>query len=236
MMYIDRKKICCIGATIFYVCFVISSYIPFLCTSIFAGVDYNGYVLFYATALFLFGITVFWGFGETEKYIGSYGIIEIIRYRKRSCVARKIIFNQFKNTVLMLGTHLSVLGIAIVLTGMDNVSDDYMLTSIMLFGIVSFSVMMWQAIFELIWDSRIGIILTLTLFVAHIYAGDMMNMYGGNKYWNLLFYSNFGIAIRSQQIDISEYIMFIWVAFICVLQMFLLCMALKKKDIFSVKD
>lgn len=236
MNYIDKKKICCVAATAFYVYFVFSSYMPFLCTSVFAGVDYNGYVLFYATTLYLFGITVFWGFGETEKYIGSYGIIEIIRCKKRSYVARKIIINQVKNEGIMLGSHLCILGLLIIVTGKENIEDDYMFASIMLFGIVSLSVMLWQAIFELVWDSRIAIIITLTLFIVHIYVGDMMNTYGGNKYWNLLFYSNFGMAIRSQQIDISEYIMFLWVALICVLQIFLLCIALKKKDIFSVKN
>lgn len=236
MSHIDKRKICCIAATAFYVYFVCSSYIPFLCTSIFAGVDYNGYVLFYATTLYLFGITVFWGFGETEKYVGNYGIIEIVRCKKRSYVATKIIINQVKNVGIMLGGHLSVLGLLVIVTGKENIEDNYMLTSVLLFGIVSLSVLLWQAVFELIWDSRVAIIITLTIVITHIYGGDMLDRYDGNKYLNFLCYSNFGLAVRSQQIDISKYVMFISVAILCVVQMFLLYIALKKKDIFSVKN
>lgn len=83
-----RKMYICFCAMIFYIYNVFTKNNSFNFRSLLNGVPYNGYIIFYAMVIFLFGIIIFTSFGDVEKYITGYGILEIIRAKKRSTVVK----------------------------------------------------------------------------------------------------------------------------------------------------
>ena len=91
-----------------------------------------------------------------------------------------------------------------------------------IFIIVSYSLMLWQALFEIIWDSRIAIIVNLAIPVFHLYIGDIIFTYNGNQYLNLLFYTNLSLSLRRELLDITTPIIFFVLFEICFVQIILI--------------
>lgn len=237
MNYIDRKKICCLAGALFYAYYVIKNYIPFSYRNVFAGVDYNGRVLFYAAAMYLFGIVILYSFGNTENYIKGYGILELTRSTKRRRTIRKIIISQIKN---MLQIVVSVMAIFILFAFLIGKKETQLnvvefIFEIGMFYIVSLSLTLWQSIFEIIFDSRIAILVVMSIIGIHIYAGDFIALHNGSKYLNLVFYCNLALAIRTESLGISKILMMAVMVIICIIQTILLNLVFMRKDIFSVK-
>ncbi|MDO5409469.1 MAG: DUF2705 family protein [Lachnospiraceae bacterium] len=237
-MNVASKKRWCLVGTLFYIYYVIRNYIPFSYENVFAGVDYNGQTLFYASTLYLFGIIIFYGFGNTEKYIEGYGILELIRSVKRGLVIRKIIIDQIKNIFQIITFIIVIFLLFAFLAGKKGelVPAEKLISDIGLFYIVAFSIVLWQSIFEIVFDSRIGILLTMSIIGIHIYAGDFIAAHDGNTYLNLVFYSNLALTARTDRLSISKSWMFVVVVSICVIQMILMNLVFRKKDIFSSSE
>lgn len=236
MKYMDRKKLWCIPAELFYAYVAVSRYKPFRYGSLFSGAGYGGYVLFYAVTLFLFGIVLFSGFGDTEKYMNGYGILEITRSRRRITVIRKIIWGQMTS---MFFAEVRVTLFFLVIAQIFGEQEEAFLiggwlTNIVLFGVVGFSLLLWQSFFEILWDSRIALLGTFSIICIHLCAGDIVYLNKGNELWNLLFYSNLALSARTEILSIEKIWMFLVILGVCVVQIFLLNLVYKKKDIFSV--
>jgi hypothetical protein len=106
---------------------------------------------------------------------------------------------------------------------------------IVLFFLVAFSLVLWQSLFEILFDSRIAILLTMSIICFHICIGDMYMLVDKNKYVNMFFYSNLGLGLRNEELHIDNIIMLIFLISICIGQIILIEKVFKKKDIFSIK-
>lgn len=237
MNYIDRKKICCIAGALFYVFYIIKNYMPFRYNNVFAGVDYNGHILFYAAAMYLFGIVILYSFGNTENYINGYGILELTRNTKRRSSIRKIIISQIKNMFQIVVSVMAMFIICALIIGKRETQLNIVefIFEIGMFYIVSLSLTLWQSIFEVIFDSRIAILVVMGIIGIHIYAGDFIASYNGSKYLNLVFYCNLALATRTESLAISKELMIAVMVIICIIQAILLNLVFMRKDIFSVK-
>ena len=95
MKLLCEKKFWCVIGIFFYVSYVFRINEEYCYENVFAGVKFNGDVIFYAGILLLFGLVLFYLFMDTEKYINGYGVLYVTRHRKRSRVAVNIILYFF---------------------------------------------------------------------------------------------------------------------------------------------
>ena len=238
MRYISNKILISLACSLFFVYYVLSNFKPFLYINIIAGVNFNGYVLYYAASLFLLGIVVLNSFGNTEKYIKGYGILELIRNKKRDSIIKKVVVTEMLNVFVI--TCFIIIPYIIAAYCFFNKREeintsDYMM-KVLLFYLVSLSLVLWQALFEIIFDSRGAIFITLSLICIHISAGDVVMLYKKSHKLFYLFYTNFAFAKRNEEIHIRDIHMLLAVLIICIIQIILMKMAFLKKDIFSVKE
>lgn len=237
MIDMTGRKICCFAAMMFYVFYVLTCYKPFEYRNLFAGVEYNGYILFYAATLFLFGIVVFYGFGDVEKYVTGYGILELTRTKKRSSVIKKTVISEVIKSVEISIVIMTIYTIGLIIIEKNPLKSDIpvIMTDMGIFALVSFSIMLWQALFEIIWDSRSAIIISLGIVMIHLFAGDMIFINEGNKYLNLLFNANSAIVFRREMLGIDIWIVIFALITSCIVQIILICFVFYKKDIYTVR-
>lgn len=237
----DKKKIICIAAGFIYAVYIISLFNgreePMNITSILSGVNFSGYGMYYVYALFLIGIIVLYGISDTEGYIMGYGILHITRRRKRSMVVRNIIIKRIINTIIVMGIIMFTYIIALKIKGVsfDGRIKKEDIPAVCIFMLITLSLMLWQSLFEIIWDGRIALLLTVGLAFVHLWVGDMIKLYKMNENWFMVFYTNMGLTLRAEEIKLSVAYRIISLIVICALQMLLLNAVFKRKDIFSVK-
>lgn len=237
MNYLDKKKILCLIGTLFYVYYVLKNYLPFDYYNVFFGVRYNGYILFYAATLYLFGIVILYGFGNTQSYVNGYGILHLLRSKKRSDIIKRVVQNQMINLAQII-ISMSILFIAAALFHGEKTSSfsikEFAIYAF-LFYLVSLSLVLWQALFEIMFDSRIAILIVMSIIGLHLYIGDFLYLHKGNSYLYLLVYSNLALVARSQSLTLSKGMISIIVGIICIIQVVLMNIAFKKKDILNSK-
>ena len=210
MRYITKRFLLCLLCSFFYVYYVIRNYNPFSYSNIFCGVKFNGHVFFYAATIYLFGIVVFCSFGNTQKYINGYGILELVRNKKRETVIGKIVKVQMLN---LLKITVSILAMYIVVSyfflGKRERFDIIGFTiDILLFYLVSLSIVLWQAFFEILFDSRIGVLITMSIICVHICVGDVIMLLKKSQYLLYFFYTNFALVARREELYIDKVVMF----------------------------
>lgn len=238
MQKINKTIYMVLTACVMYVLMVITNYDITCLQDVFQGVEFDGRPVYYAITLMLFAIPLFYGFGETDKYVTGYGILEITRTGKKDIVIRNIIVKQLLRTVEVAAAEIIIYmaAVHIALDGKGSMCNGSSLMAVMLLVLVSFSLMMWQSIFEIIWDGRIAAVAVLAVVLVHMYVGDTINYYGYNKYLHIIGYGGFAITARSEKIGINPYIMIGIMIVICVVQIIILRSVFKKKDIFSTKQ
>lgn len=237
----DKKKIICVAAGFIYAVYVTNLFkgleVPMSITSILSGVSFSGYEMYYVYALFLFAIIVFYGVSDTEGYITGYGILHVTRRRKRSIVIRNIVIKRIINTIIVMGiivfTYIITLKINEI--SYDNRIKKEDIVAVCIFMLITLSLMLWQSLFEIIWDGRIAVLLTIGLAFMHLWMGDMIKLYKINENWFMLFYTNMGLTLRAEEIELPVLYRFLSLAAMCTLQIVLVSIAFKKKDIFSIK-
>ena len=237
----DKKKIVCIAAGFIYAVYIMNLFkgleVPMNITSILSGVSFSGYEMYYVYALFLFAIIVFYGVSDTEGYITGYGILHVTRRRKRSIVVRNIVIKCIINTIIVMGiivlTYIITLKIKEVSYDSRIKKED--IVTICIFMIIMLSLMLWQSLFEIIWDGRIAVLLTIGLTFVHLWMGDMIKLYEINENWFMVFYTNMGLTLRAEEIELSAVHCILSLLAMCTLQIVLVNIAFKKKDIFSIK-
>lgn len=231
---IDGKKIICILGTLFYVYYILVRNPSFDYDGWMAGVHYNGNPIAYAITFYLFALFIFSGFGKTERYINGYGVLEVIRNRKRKKVIDYVLFRQAI-------CYIEVLGIMCFLyfcgAGLLNKKAVFeikeFICSILLFSIVNFSLLLWQSFFEIMFDSRIAILFVMSFICLHLALGDIFARYGVNPYWNLLCYSNLALVVRRKSLGLYNGVILLTVGLLCVGQIFAVNYAYGRKDIFG---
>lgn len=204
----------------------------------FFGATYYGDVKFYANSVFLFSIFLLYGFGETRRYISGYGILQMMRSLERKIVARNILINQFAKVVILTSVLYVSFLIECFMMGckISNVNIGELFVKIILFIFVMYSIMLWQSLFEVIWDERIAIGAVLCFVIIQIVAGNMVYINRMNENLNLLLYVNLYATLRTDCMRISVGAMMRVLACICVLQSWLLHKAISKKDIFQMQN
>lgn len=110
-----------------------------------------------------------------------------------------------------------------------------MAKEIVLFMLVCISLLLWQSIFELIFDARFAIGMILLFVLFNLYLGDVIFIGELDEKWQLIAYVNLGMMARSSTLQINDIIAYLEVMMICVLQILGLRKALHKKDILSCK-
>lgn len=237
MNYLKKKKLLCLMSILFYSYYVMKNYLPFEYCNVFFGVSYNGYILFYAATLYLFGIVILYSFGDTQAYINGYGILHLLRSTKRSEIIKRIIKSQIVN-LLQIIISISIFFILFALFCGKKFSTFHFSTFILyafVFFLVSFSLVLWQSLFEIVFDSRIAILIVMSIIGVHLYVGDFLALHKGNPYLYLFVYSNLALVGRSQNLTLSKGVIIITVGIICIIQIVLLNEVFKKKDILSSK-
>lgn len=212
--------------------------LPINITSVMFGVDFSGYILFYAQTLFLFAIPVLYVLSDTEKYVTGYGILQMTRKQKRSIIVRNIILKRIMDTImvtiLIIGTFIITLKIKKV--SYDSSIGKQELIKIGIFALIILNIVLWQSLFEIIWDGRIAVILVLGIVIIHLWMGDMIYDNEINSKWYMLFNVNYGVMLREEQISIElKYKLYGLIGTVFI-QWGLIYTAFKRKDIFSVKQ
>lgn len=233
MKLLCEKKFWCIIGIFFYISYVFRINEEYRYENVFAGVKFNGDVIFYAGILLLFGLVLFYLFMDTEKYINGYGILYVTRNRKRSRVAINIILNQIKGISQMIFFVLLIYFLCAGIFGMKAVKTDMaqFIYYVVVFYMVCLNLSLWEALFEIIFDARIAIVIEMVILMLHIFAGEMIYIYGRSRYFYLLCYTNIAMTDRIKIINLPKTVVITVLALYAVAKIFLIVAVYSKKDI-----
>ena len=231
---IEGKKLICIMMMIFDINFVITKYVPYSLYDVFAGVEYNGYILFYASTIMYFAVFFFWEFGNTEKYVKGYGVLELCRHMKRTKIVNKIILRITRNVLLLL-----LLGIFIFETQSYIINgkclreyDIKLIKYILIVVMVIVSLEIWQSIFEIIAGSKIAILMILGIVTAHLGLGDVMKNRGIKDINQIFSYSNLAVYKRYCFNTLNYKYLLVFMLVVILLQTIMLNVLFKRKNIY----
>ena len=233
MNILSNKKFWCIMGMFLYVSYVFRINVVFKYENIFAGVKFVGDPIFYAGILFLFGLVLFYMFMDTEKYVNGYGILHVTRNIKRCMIVGKIFFNHIKGLVQIIFSLFVIYFLEAKVLHMKETESDIrqFIYYIMVFYMVCLNLALWEAIFEIIFDARIAIMIEMVILVFHIFLGDLIYTCGKSKYLYLLCYSNLAMTGRSNKIALSKIVVLGVLTIYILVKIFLLFMIYNKKDI-----
>lgn len=233
MRILCEKKFWCVIGIFFYVSYVFRINEKYCYENVFAGVKFNGDVIFYAGILLLFGLVLFYLFMDTEKYINGYGVLYVTRNRKRSRVAINIILNQIKGISQMIFFVLAIYFLWTLLLKQEAVKQDItqFIYYIVVFYLVCLNLSLWEAMFEIIFDARIAIVIEMMLLVIHIFAGEMIHAYEKSRYLYLLCYTNIAMTIRNEIINLPKTVVITVLVAYALTKAFLIVAVYSKKDI-----
>lgn len=233
MRILCEKKFWCVIGIFFYVSYVFRINEKYCYENVFAGVKFNGDVIFYAGILLLFGLVLFYLFMDTEKYINGYGVLYVTRNRKRSRVAINIILNQIKGISQMIFFVLAIYFLWTLLLKQEAVKQDItqFIYYIVVFYLVCLNLSLWESMFEIIFDARIAIVIEMMLLVIHIFAGEMIYAYEKSRYLYLLCYTNIAMTIRNEIINLPKTVVITVLVAYALTKAFLIVAVYSKKDI-----
>ena len=233
MKLLCEKKFWCVIGIFFYVSYVFRINEEYCYENVFAGVKFNGDVIFYAGILLLFGLVLFYLFMDTEKYINGYGVLYVTRHRKRSRVAVNIILNQIKGISQMIFFVLLIYLMCAGIFGMKAVKTDItqFIYYVVIFYLVCLNLSLWEAIFEIIFDARIAIVIEMVILMLHIFAGEMIYAYEKSRYLYLLCYTNIAMTIRNEMINLPKFMVITVLVLYALIKAVLIVAVYGKKDI-----
>lgn len=236
MNIVCEKKFWCVVGIFFYISYVFRINEEYRYENVFSGVRFNGNVIFYAGILLLFGLILFYVFTDTERYVNAYGVLYVIRNRKRSRVALSIILNQIKGIAQMIFFVLLIYFLYAGILKMKVVRTDIIqfVHYVIIFYLVCLNLSMLEALFEIVFDSKIAIVMEMMLLTLHIFAGEMIYAYQKSRYFYLLCYTNIAMVVRSRVINLP-YVTIISALIVYILiKSFLIVIVYCKKDIIQV--
>lgn len=196
----------------------------------FFGLNYVDNIIFTMKTIFVAGIIVFSGYGQSSRYVKGYGVCQLTRTKKREYVAGNVMFRQLIRAVKMSLVILIVHIVVSLLTKEMKFSViDIFFTGMFVF--VMFSILLWQSILELKIDERRSTIAVMCAFVFMIYLDGERAFYGISDKCMLALYINMGFKGRMQEVELDKLFAVATVMLIIAIQCITLSVIMKKKDI-----
>lgn len=196
----------------------------------FFGLSYVDNIIFTMKTIFVVGIIVFSGYGQSSRYVKGYGVCQLTRTKKREYVAGNVMFRQLiravKMSVVILIVHIIV---SLLTKEMKFSVMDIFYTG--MFVLVMYSILLWQSILELKIDERRSTIVVLCAFVFMLYLDGERAFYGISDKCMLALYVNMGFKGRMQEVTLERPLAVAVVILIIAIQCVTLSVIMKKKDI-----
>ena len=196
----------------------------------FFGIGYADNILLTMKTVFVAGIIVFSGYGQSSRYVKGYGVCQLTRTKKRVYVAGNVMLRQLTRAVKMSAVILIVHIIVSLLTKeMKFVFTDVFYIG--MFILVVYSILLWQSILELKMDERRSTIVVLCAFIVMLYLDGERAFYNISDKYMLALYVNMGFKGRMQEAALNKPLAAAVVMFIIAVQCAVLSRIMKKKDI-----
>lgn len=196
----------------------------------FFGLGYADNIFFIMKTVFVAGIIVFSGYGQSSRYVKGYGVCQLTRTKKREYVAGNVMLRQLVRAVKMSMVILIVHTVVSLITKEIKFSVmDIFYTG--MFVLVMYSILLWQSILELKIDERRSSIVVMCVFVFMLYLDGERAFYGISDKCMLALYVNMGFKGRMQEVLLEKPLAAIVVIFIIAVQCVMLSAIMKKKDI-----
>lgn len=196
----------------------------------FFGLGYADNIFFIMKTVFVAGIIVFSGYGQSSRYVKGYGVCKLIRTKKREYVAGNVMLKQLIRAVKMSAVILAVHVIVSLITKEIKFSvTDIFYTG--MFVLVMYSILLWQSILEIKTDERRSTIIVMCVFVFMLYLDGERAFYGISDKCMLALYVNMGLKGRMQEVSLEKPLAAIAVMFIIAVQCVIFSAIMKKKDI-----
>lgn len=196
----------------------------------FFGLGYADNIFFIMEAIFVVGIIVFSGYGQSSSYVKGYGVCELIRTKKRGYVAENVMLRQVIRAVKMSGVILAV-HITVSLFAKKIKFSAMDIFYMGMFVLVIYSILLWQSILELKIDERRSTIVVLCAFVFMLYLDGERAFNDISDKFILALYVNMGFKGRMQEISLEKPLAAAVVILIIAVQCVILSAIMKKKDI-----
>lgn len=220
---------------------VVFLYIVFLITrfqtgnssliDLYFGPTYYDPALSTANTLLFYSILIFYSFSVTEDYIKSYGIYIVTRTKKRnsllSILLRKLTIRVLEFT--LCGQFF--FGLINLIINNSILNFDNYLESTILFILVCINLSLLQLLMEILFDSKLSLMITLSYFLISIYASKIIYINKYNSFFNIVFYPNFSLVSRRPYIELLFFTKFTFLILFTVIHIFLIYKAFKKKDL-----
>lgn len=242
LRFFNKKIILCILAGLLYSRQLIESHIntelPIDIMSVISGVDFTNNEIPHSAAgyihtLLLFAIAILFGMSETEKYFKGYGVLEVTRKNKRSIVVAKIVINKVISTICVMCiiflTWFFMLEVKGVTYSRELTKDKLIAAGI--FGLTVFSLMLWQALIEIVWDGRAAFLVLLGFVLLQLSSGDRIIRMHLNQDYFYACYINMSLTIREAQIELALRKEIIYIFAVCFMQIVCMGVVFKRKDI-----
>ena len=196
----------------------------------FYGLNYANNIIFTMKTVFVTGIIVFSGYGQSSGYVKGYGVCQLIRTKKRVYVAKNVMFLQFMRAVEMSAVILIVHIIVSMITKEMKFSVMDIFYTVM-FVLVMYSILLWQSILELKIDERRSTIAVMCAFIVMLYLDGERAFYHISDKGLLALYVNMGFKGRMQEASLEKPLAAAVVMLIIAVQCVTLSLIMKKKDI-----
>lgn len=195
------------------------------------GMGYEAASMEYIKMIFFYCMPVFLCFGETEKYIGNYAIMQLTRINDRSKIVKNIIVAQFTDITKLFGfifACFAVLNWKTVLFDGVRFVDFYQYIVVIL---VWYSVVLLQALLEVMYNSRVAMAASMGFVFACFYLGDIFYLQGMGKVTSYIFYIQLGSYAKRCEAGTNNILVIVVLIAICLVLMGLVKNMFKRKDI-----
>ncbi|MFG6325612.1 MAG: DUF2705 family protein [Lachnospiraceae bacterium] len=196
----------------------------------FFGLGYGDNIFFIMKTVFVSGIIIFSGYGQSSRYVKGYGVCQLTRTKKRGYVAGNVMLRQLIRAVKMSAVILTVhIIVSLLVKKVKFSAMDIFYTG--MFVLVMYSILLWQSILELKMDERRSTIIVLCVFVFMLYLDGERAFNGISSKCMLALYVNMGFKGRMQEAVLEKPLAAAVVIAVIAVQCVILSAIMKKKDI-----
>ena len=184
----------------------------------------NFFLLYFARVLFTFG--------DFEQYFHGYGVVNVIRHRKK----QRLFFHSVgrllgKVLLFQLFALLCICLLSAVLLPESDISLGELAGNFAIYCMVDFAQALFQMLLEIVFDGRIGACGAGAYYILSIILSDKLYFqpFGKNVMW--LFLPNLGMAKRVEECGYSVGLVLVVVAVAVILLLLAGMKVVKRKDI-----
>ena len=201
-------------------------------TEFYQGAKCGVHIQYHASFFLMFFARVLYTFGDFEQYFQGYGVIAVVRHRKRERLFYHSMRTLIQKTVIF---HLFVLVCAIVISILIfpyiDLSDGTMWRGVVLYVSCDFFMALLQMLVEIRWDGRVGICVAGVYDMLSILISDVLwvRPYGKGILW--MFLPNLGVKSRVEACGYSSEFIFLALLSAAVLAVLAGRYIVKRKDV-----